>query len=139
MLIAQFANTVRHRLGNRPRPCGTCDLDGFTCRGSRWGLKGNLCLKKNAIPATPPREARGPSIFGAALLELKCPPANVLQHAAAFKTQNAPPANDSQGRACRILDLLYIYIFLGEIDTTPPQPMTSNTQPPPKRPPRLLV
>ena len=28
-----------------------------------------------------------------------------------------------------------IYIFLGEIDTTPPQPMTSNTQPPPKRPP----
>ena len=32
--------------------------------------------------------------------------------------------------------IYYIYIYvLGEIDTTPPQPMTSNTQPPPKRPP----
>ena len=82
----QFSNAARHRLGNRSRPCGTCDLDGSTQRGSRRGLK------KKCNSGHSPRERAWPLHFWRRIVGLiKCPQANALQHAAAFKTQNAPP------------------------------------------------
>ena len=109
---------------------------GSTQRASRWRLKGNLCLEKNAISATPPRESAWPLHFWRRVVGIKVPPQLMSSNTQPPSKLKMPPQlmTAKAGRVAFWIYYICIYSWENRHDAPPAndlQHTTASKTPPP--------